>query len=208
MALSCPTGGNLADIALQLKATALEAEQRIYTLEQGLRSGVNRPTLIRVSNAPITGIIANADELINDNGGPFTTTFVNVPLPDATPVGVADTWSQQLGEGLYEIGLCATAVASGVVDNNTARVWSILHMRPDPTVISGLSIFDRQSFTTFETNTGVGSEVAMTVTFRMRPGDRVQFQIFHLNVSSTLTISTGAILWMHKLSDATITKVL
>lgn len=208
MALPCPTGGNLADIALQLKATALEAEARIRVLEERLRSAVNRPTLIRVSNAPITGIIANSDELINDNGGPFTTTFVNVPLPVDTPVGTSDTWSQQLGEGLYEVGLCATGVASGVVDNNTARLWSIYHMRPDPTVISGLSIFDYERFTTFETNTGVGSEVSMTVTFRMRPGDRVQFQIFHLNVSSTLTISTGAILWMHKLSDATITKVL
>lgn len=209
MTLSCPDGGNYAAIAKQLHETAVQAEERIFELEQELRSAVNRPTIVQIFTAPQTGYIANFEANFGSSVGPFTYAFNNIP-GDCT-VDNDDTAYIQLGEGVYEIGVAATAVPAGAVNDNSIRIWQIKHYRPDPSsvdiVLSGFSFVDRTGMTKVEANSVIGVKVAMAGTFRIRPGDRILFTLLHTNVASTINISDISC-YMSKVSDASLTEVL
>lgn len=212
MALTCPDPPNMAAIAKQLHQTALEAEQEIFLLEQRMRSGVNPPSVVVTTTAPVAGLSANADHDIGALAT-FATTFDNTDGLGGGGSGTFGpqtfgTFTRNLGEGVYEVGFALTATASGVVDDNTLRLFEIRQMRPDPTVVLGESLVQRTGFTNFETNTGVGTDVAFAGVFRARPSDRWMFILRHQNTSSTLTVATGAIIWAAKVSESTLTRVL
>lgn len=208
MTLTCPQPSNLAAIAKQLHATALQAEADIYVSEQAMRASVNRPTVVVTTNAPQTTLVANQDNIIF----PGLTTYDNTAGSQGAGSGsftpASANFATFLGDGLYEIGLCATATASGVVDNNSVRAFSINHMRPNPATLGGFDLIQRAPITQFETNTGVGTEVAIVGHFRLAPFDEVRFILYHENTSSTLTIATGAIMYATKMSDPTLTRIL
>lgn len=206
MTFPCMEPANTAAIAKKLHSTALEAERQLYDMEQLLRSAANRPTLIQVSNYAITGLAANENVGIgnfNQSGPPFPTLFRNF---DATYL-IAEFMPASLGEGLYEVGGAWTAVASGAVNDNSLRQFRIDQERPDPNTVTGYRVVNRTGLTLFETNTGVGVDAAFNGLFRALAGDRFSFNLIHGNTSSTLTVNSGAILWVHKVSDSTLTRV-
>lgn len=208
MVLSCPDGQNYAAIAKQMHETALEAEQRIYTLEQQLRAASNRPTLIQVSTTAVTGLISGIESYIARFGGAsMTNTFNNTGMSANDSVDSNGTFAL-LGAGVYEIGLFASAVASGAVTDNSQRLFRIRQQRPDFTNLAGFTIVHEASILQFESNTGVGVDVCVVGTFKMQAGDNIRFTFFHDNVASNVNISIGTVVWLHRISDANVLAVI
>lgn len=213
MALPCPTGGNLAAIAKQLHATALDAEARIYELEQQLRAAANRPTIVQTTTANQTGLTANVISILQPAfGSGWAETFNNTPVPSDEQLSNNDDPYIILGEGMYEIGWYGNLTASGGVNANTFRAVGIEQHTPDPTslgtVINGFRLVNQVTVTEFDSNVGNGVDFCLIGEFRIKPLDRIFFTLQHANVLSTLTLATGAVGWAHKISDATITEVL
>lgn len=210
--LSCPDGQNHGAIAKQMHETALEAEQRIFVLEQGLRAAVNRQTIIQVTTAAVTGIPTGLTDFFIGPaavGGSFTTTFNNTIMRSATGERIGDQGIFTiLGAGVYEIGLFASAVASGAVTDNSQRLFRIKQQRIDLTQPSGLSLVQEASILNFETNTGVGTDCCVAGIFRMQATDFVQFTFAHDNAASAVDVPSGTVVWLHRLSDANILAVL
>lgn len=212
MSLDCPAPGNLAAIAKQLHETAQEAEDQIAASEQSMRAAVNRPTVILTSTANLTGL---SNGVQNDIGlsATWATTFDNTSGGGGSGTGAFGpqnfgAFTTRLGEGLYEVGFCATAVASGVVNDNTNRQFLIQHLRPDPTALTGEREIQTVGILVFESNTGVGSEVSFVGEFRAREGDRFAFLFSHDNTGSTMTLNSGAIIWGSKVSNSDLTQVI
>lgn len=217
MTLSCPDGANYAAIAKQLHETALEAEARIFSLEYMLRAAVNRPTIVQITTSAITGI---ASSLVNETiigpegAGGATTLFNNTKIlfgsvdesnmffPPGGPSGSG------LGAGVYEVGIFASAVASGAVTDNSQRVFRIKQERVDLTQPSGVALVQEASILQFETNTGVGADCCASGTFKMQENDRIAFTFAHDNAASTVNVSAGTVVWLHRLSDSTILAVI
>lgn len=207
--MDCLTPDSWAAVALKMQATALEAEERIYAAEQSLRAVVNPPTIVQTSTALITGIPADGTDysIGPSGGGTFATDFNNTGVD-----GFIDMSSTQiteaLGEGLYEIGMSATVVASGVVNDNSFRYFKIGIFRRDPSALLGISEVMESSLLLFESNTGVGVSGCLVGHFRLLPGDQIRFTVQHTNLGSTLNASVGNRIWLTKLSDASVLEVL
>jgi hypothetical protein len=206
--LSCMDGDNYAAIALQMQKTALEAEARIYALEQLLRRAVNPYTIIQTSTANITGIAAFAtgeQHLGPIGGGTFTTSFNNTPssrnIDEAGRNLVAE-----LGEGEYEIGIFAQLQPSGVVDDNSVRAVTVAVDRLDPTVISSVTPSERRVceavYTDFEPNVAIPVDVCVSLRYRLTTLDRIKFLVYSGNASSTLNCLAGTIIWLTKIGTA------
>jgi hypothetical protein len=213
MDLSCPIEENFAAIAKQLHKTAVEAETQIYQLEYQLRAAANRPTIVQTTNATQTGMVTGAENLIGPTSGlGFDTTFNNTVLGSAESIANNVNVFNALGEGIYEVGLYCNIIASGAADSNSFRQIRIQHYTPDPSSSGplqiGMRLVDHASFTQFESNVGVGVDNTLTGEFHLQAGDVIFFTLEHNNTSSTLNVSTGAIGWLHKLSDFTLTAVL
>lgn len=213
MVLSCPEPDNYAAVAKQLHETALEAEDRIAALEYQLRSAANRPTIVQTTTALRTGIAANSDTLIGPSfGSGFTTTFNNTVLDSDEQIANNDEVFNVLGEGIYEVGFTCNAIPSGAADSNSFRVLRIQQYTPDPTSTGPLQLGGRlvnqASYTLFESNVGNGVDVSLAGHFRITAGDWIFFTLLHSNTSSTMNISIGAIGWLHRLSDLSLTAVL
>lgn len=211
MTLTCPTESNMAAVAKQLHATALQAEQEIYAAEQEMREAVNLPTVVLTSTANITGLSSGSIQDIGSQGT-WVTTFDNTAGGGGSGSGAFGPYNfgfftNFLGEGIYEVGMCITAVASGAVNDNSVRYFYIEQRRPDPSVLPGEVIVQRTGFTFFESNTGVGAEASFVGTFRVKPEDRFAFLLLHENTSSTLTVNSGVIIWASKLSETALNRV-
>lgn len=197
--LDCPDPDNYAAVALQLQETALQAEQRMYAVERTLRSAANKGTFVQTTTAARTGIASgtsfteiNASAVantVNFNNMPFTWSFSSIPLLP--------------GAGVYDIGFCGNMIASGAVTDNSMRTIRIQQRR----VVSGggsvETIIDAAEVLMFEANVGGGMDITVVGTFHLQPGDRVYFEFRHLNVGSTMNISTGAIYWATYLGSET-----
>jgi hypothetical protein len=213
MSLPCPSPENYAAVAKQLHSTALDAERRIYELEYRLRAAANRPTIVQTTNVTQTGIFNGSEELIGPVfAGTFVTNFNNTVLASDQQIGNNDAVFEALGDGLYEVGFHCHLIASGVADSNTWRNIRIQQYTPDPASLgplqNGMSLINESSFTQFESNVGVGVDVTIVGEFRISAGDVIFFTVFHNNTSSTLDCTSGAIGWLSKLSDNTLTAVL
>jgi hypothetical protein len=206
--LTCWIGDNYAAIGKAMQQTALEAEERILSLERLLRAAVNPQTIIQTSTATITGLVANliGEQSVGpQGGGTFTMTFNNT----ASSSNVDETFRQlitQLGEGEYEVGIFVQVQPSGVVDDNTFRALTVAVDRSDPTVISALTPGERRVassfYLAFEANAGIPVDMCVTLRYRMTTLDRIKFLLDHGNTSSTLTALAGTIVWLTKISTA------
>jgi hypothetical protein len=204
MALACPEDTNYAAIAKQMHLTALEAEQRIFSLEHLLRSAANRPTIVQVSTSAITGIPVNTDWRIGTTGGAnFATLFNNTPMDVADD----DNFFTTIGEGIYEVGMFANMIASGAVTNNSSRYFTIAHTRPDPAVPGNTVRITEATQHLFEPSAGVGVDCCVSLTFRALRSDSVEFEVFHNNVGSDINVPAGTLVYITKLSDATVVTV-
>ena len=200
--MSCLAEDNFAAIALAMQKTALEAEARIFTLEQQLRAAANRPTIVQTSTAAITGFTANTSFLPFGplGGGNFVTNFNNTGFDRNVDSSSRQQFTVEngTGPGLYQFGAFLNAVASGVVDDNSYRVIFIEQWRQTPTGEVKISVAAR---TDYETNTGVGTDLTVIAEFDMTPADRVRFLFLHGNTSSTMNVSIGTIVWSSKISS-------
>jgi hypothetical protein len=213
MVMSCPDSENFAAIAKQLHKTALEAEARIYELEYQLRAAANRSTIVQTTNATQTGIGTGSQNLIGPTfGSGFVTSFNNTVLASDKQIANNNAVFNALGDGIYEVGLYCNVIASGVADSNSFRQIRIQHYTPDPgssgPIQLGASLVDHASFTQFESAVGNGVDTTVIGEFNIKAGDWIFFTLEHNNTSSTLNVSSGAIGWLTKISDATLTAVL
>lgn len=204
MTLSCPTDQSYAAIAKQLHQTALEAEQRIFGLDQLLRSAGNRPTMVQVSASAVTGIPASTEWNIGSIGGAnYSTLFNNTAAEFIDDTNIFTI----LGEGIYEVGMFAHMRASGVVNDNSQRYFSVFHHRPDQATAGTLQRVTEATQHLFEPNAGIGVDCCVVNTFRAQREDRVSFSVFHTNTSSTISVFSGSIVYLTKLSDTTVVTV-
>lgn len=201
--LSCMDGANMAAVGLQLQLTALEAEQRIYGLEQRQRAALNRPTKVQRSTATITGFIADVfpgDQSIGpfNSAGNWVVDFDNTGLDQKVD---STSLLTGLGAGLYEVGISCNVIASGAVTDNSYRIVRILIYRADPTATDGFVLFEEASLTLYESNTGIGVDFTVTGEFRLETTDKIVFALQHANAGSTLNSTAGALAWITKKSS-------
>lgn len=188
--LTCPEPENYAAVALQLQNTALQAESCLFDLQKQLRNGTNPLTTVLTS----TGSESIAANVVQDLGvTSFAPTFANNPATQVFLLG------PNLPTGVYHVGVTLTAIASGVVDDNTLRVLRIRTKR-DGTP-SGAPDDSLAEITIYEPNNGTGSDMSLSTTVTLDGNQDLIFSFFHLNTSSTITIASGATYWWTKLSD-------
>lgn len=203
--LACMDGANMAAVGLQLQHTALQAEARIYTLEQRLRAALNRPTKVQRSTATITGYVADpfsGDQSLGPfaSSGNWVTDFDNTGF-SANVDSTSGLMFAALGAGMYEFGIAVNVIASGAVTDNSYRIVRILLYREDPTAFDGVVVADQASLTLYESNTAVGTDFTVVAHFRIEETDTVAFTLQHQNAGSTLNSTLGARVWMTKLSS-------
>lgn len=213
MVLSCPSPDNFAAVAKQLHETAMQAEARIYEQERLLRAAANRPTIVQTMTALRSGIISGSESLIGPTfGSGWASTFNNTAVDSDEQIANNDEVFNVLGDGVYEIGLFCNVIASGVADANTFRLIRIQHYTPDSSSTGplqvGFALANHASFTQFESNVGNGVDTTLVAEFTIKAGDIVFYTLQHNNTSSSLNVSIGAIGWLHKLSDLSLTAVL
>lgn len=211
MTLTCPEESNIAAIAKQMHATAVQAENEFFAAEQLMRAAVNRPTVVLTTIAPddfppstlnnigdLLGWVTLYDNTAGDGDPSLTGGFGPNDSGDFT---------RSLGAGLYEVGMFVRLTAVGVVTDNSFRQLLIQHNHPDPLAMTGEVEVQTSGILLFETNTGVGVETGFIGHFNVVEGDRFDFLLSHNN-GSNLDVNSGAYIWASKISDSTLTRVL
>lgn len=194
--LTCPQPENYAAVALQLQNTALQAEACLFELDRQLQMATNPPTIIMTSGSP--QVIA-ANTLTDLLAG----TFVFSNIPPATSAFIATPSliliSNTLPPGVYEAGVALNATATGAVDDNSLRVLRV-RTKKMGTPTNATPDFSAE-ITVYEPNNGAGSDMSMATTVTLDGTQDVLFSFVHTNTSSTLSIATGAMFWLSRLSN-------
>jgi hypothetical protein len=194
--LTCPENPNLADVALQLQYTALQAEQCIYTQEQLLRSAVNRPTIITTTTATFN-VSSGVETSLVDVGTPVVT-FNNSTI---APPGTA--WRNFfLQGGIFLCGVTYNVTAAAPTDNTLRRTALGLRNTYDPSPQYSQSLV----FTQYETTAALGVDVSVMGVFAATPNRTYGNATLLQNNGSSVTVSTGLVLWATRLGDTTATR--
>lgn len=186
---TCPEPANYAAVALQLQTTARQAETCLYAVETQLRAAVNLQSFVFTSTAA-QAVGANVSTPIA--GSLNVMTFTNMPLLSAAFP------TQPLGEGIWHIGVCFNAIATGAVTANSYRLTTI-RVRDQSQLITGPDTFNALG-SIFEPNNGTGVDVNFSTVVSLSPTDVVQLRFLHNNASS-VNLSIGLKLWATRLSD-------
>lgn len=194
--LTCPTDPNLADVALLLQKSALEAEACIFEQEKLLRSAVNRPTVL----------VSSTTTFAASNGSEgFFTEFIDAVtiFNNANNLDGMNAWRNVfLMGGIFLCGVNFTATAA-TPDDNTLRRTS-LGVRSVPDTGYSQSII----FTQYETTAANGVDVSVAAVFAVEPNIVVgQASLLVTNTSSAVTIGTGALIWATRLGDSSIVRM-
>lgn len=206
--LDCPQEENFAAIAKQLHETAAQAEERIYCMEQQLRSAVNRPTYVTTTTADMGSFAANVGTSPNDFWAIFlpfhakVVNFSNILEPQNTGLG----W--KLPTGLWHIGAFVASFSVGAASDNTYRQLLVMRIRVNPSTGGILPILDEASHTSFESANGVQILMTASGVFRIEGDDTILFGFKHGNIASNVSVATGAIAWFTRLSDSDVVRVI
>ncbi len=189
--ISCLEPPNYAAIAKKLHSTALDAEERIYCLEQSLRAGINRPTWIGRTTVDIPGITASS--LTDPYDGTQFSSFLGSPetVFQNSEFNYYLTFPEIVPAGVWHVGAFADAFASGTVNDNTFRALAA------ETGAAGNVMWR----TTSESNSGAGNLLTLSTVWPFDGETTLAFKYCHGNTSSTMTIRSGATFWLTKLSD-------
>lgn len=203
--MDCPQETNFAAIAKQLHETAVQAEERIYCMEQQMRSGVNRPTIVVTTTADMGpyGSTLGTDDTgwtIFSPSAPVTTSFSNMVSPNSF-------FGWALPPGVWHVGAYGASFSVGAASDNTYRQLRILKVRTHP-IVGSFEFLEEASHTSYETANGVQILLCADGVFKMEAGERILFLFRHGNIASDVSIATGAIAWMTKLSDSTVVRVI
>lgn len=188
----CVDPQNYADVALILQDTAMRAEECIYSLESRLRQAVNPATMI--VDFPTVNVAANVRAPIAANF--ISPIFQNAQLEK---ISTFDT----LAPGFYSVGISLTATATGAVTDNSIRQIDIA-VRP---TLSGPSTPDDYTarYIVMEANVGGGMDMTANTTITVAGEQRIAFFFIHTN-ASTIDLTNGTI-WISRISDAFVTRV-
>lgn len=204
--LDCPNEENFAAIAKQLHETAVQAEERIFCMEQQLRSAVNRPTIVVTTTADmgpfasVSGTDPNTGSTLFTTATPITVNFANMVSPNST-VG----WA--LPPGIWHVGAYGASFSVGAASDNTYRQLRILKIRTHP-IVGTAEFLEEASHTSYETANGVQILLSVDAVFKLEAGERILFYFRHGNIASNVSIAPGAIAWMTKLSDSDVVRVI
>lgn len=195
--LDCPDEQNYAAIALQLQETALQAEACLYEVETLLRQVTNPPTVLFTVTG-IEPVSANVFQRIGEAAG--TTVFANSPRINMSTVSV--DWTA----GVWEVGVCVTAVSSGATTVDSIRELSIGVLPSNAPTSPSIPTAAFSSITTTEPNDGVGVDMTHSTVVIVEEGEEVAFFFRHTN-ASIVNIQAGALYWATRLSDSTALRV-
>lgn len=189
---TCPEPANYAAIALLLQKTALDAEGCIYPLEAQLRSASNRPTIISITSSAPSIVVNTRTQIATST----TTTFAN---------SESLTTQTTLPAGIYEAGVWLNATAAGAVTDNSFRQLEIVVRGVNdastvPDVYNAYAII-------YESNNGSGMDMMLNTTVTLDGTQAIRYYFTHANAGSNVVIAAGAILWVTKISDLTIPRV-
>lgn len=204
--LDCPEPENYAAVAKQLHETALQAEERIYCLEQQMRSAVNRPTFMVTTTGDMGPFVAESgtDPLTGDDlfsfGTPVTVNFGNIPSPSSI-------FGWALSPGIWHVGAYGASFSVGAASDNTYRQLRILKVRTHP-IVGTNEFLEEASHTSYESANGVQILLSVDGVFKIEAGERILFIFRHGNIASNVSIAAGAIAWMTKLSDSNVVRVI
>lgn len=205
--MDCPDPENYAAVAKQLHETALQAEERIYCMEQLLRSAVNRPTYMATSTA-IQGPFVNSNPNDNSdvrglfNNANLTVNFANFSLGSAAPNGF------RLPAGIWLVGAYTEDINIGGSPDNVYHQLLVTRYKLDPLTGSTLPLLDISANSTYESLDGIPNQLTVSGIFRFDGTESVGFFFRHGNTTGTVQIEIGAKVWMHKLSDANLLRVI
>jgi hypothetical protein len=204
--MDCPQETNFAAIAKQLHETAVQAEERIFCMEQQLRSAVNRPTFVATTTADMgpfsssVGTDPQTGSTIFRTTDPITVNFSNMISPNST-VG----WA--LDPGIWHVGAYGASFSVGAASDNTYRQLRILKVRTHP-IVGTAEFLEEASHTSYESANGVQILLSVDGVFKMEAGERILFLFRHGNTASNVSIDDGAIVWMTRLSDSDVVRVI
>lgn len=193
--LTCPEPENYAAVALQLQNTALQAEACLFELDRQLQMATNPPTIVMTSAGQI--ITANtltdltAGALAFSNVPPATSAFITVPA--LTSIATI------LPPGVYQAGACINATATGAINDNSLRVLRV-RTKKMGTPTDATPDFSTE-ITVYEPNNGNGSDMSIAATVTLDGTQDILFSFVHTNVASTISIASGAIFWVSRLSN-------
>lgn len=204
--LDCPQEDNFAAIAKQLHETAVEAEDRIFCMEQQLRSAVNRPTFVATTTVDM-GPFGSSDGLDSLSGsGLFSTTVAStINFSNSLLERSLANWLPS--PGVWHIGAYGAAFPTGAATDNSYRQLRIIKFRINPG--TGANEFLQEcSHTSFESANGVQVLLCSDGVFKIDPGERIIILFRHGNIASTVSVATGAIVWFTRLSDSDVIRVI
>lgn len=192
--LTCPADPNLADVALLLQKSALEAEACIFEQEKLLRGAVNEPTVVVTSNASFT-ITNGFDSTLIPESITYTALFNNASTLDASIA-----WSHLfLTGGIFLCGVNYNATAT-TPTNNSVRRTSLGVRFPDFVGYNQSLIF-----TQYETSATGGADVSVVGVFAVEPNTNIgRATLLHTNTASTVTIAAGLVVWATRLGDISV----
>jgi hypothetical protein len=200
--MDCPEPENYAAIAKQLHETALEAEERIYCIEQQLRAAVNRPTYMATSTAvrgPITSGLGEVSLTVGTSA--LSVTFTNMGIAATNPYGYV------LPAGIWHVGATAQMSATGAVTAHSSRRLIVRRGKINPS--TGLLAYsDQASRTAFDAGNGVSMMLTVSSVFRFDGTEGIYFDWSHGNLASTVQVDIGATMWFTKLSDSNVVRVI
>lgn len=192
--LTCPPDDqSYAAIALQLQATAQQAESCLYPLHQRLRGALNLPTLViqLTASNPVPSTPSD-DDGVAPIVGTESVLFSN--LVDAGQFGTG------FEPGLWHVGGTFTFTATGAVTANSFRRL-IASVRDGATATVGPEKF-ADSVVVFEPNVGTGVDINISTVLPVETGDRVVLALRHNN-ASTLQASSTSRMWATRISSRT-----
>lgn len=193
--LTCPTDPNLADVALLLQKSALEAEACIFDQEKLLRGAVNQPTVVAQSTNSVVSSLTNFEFPLVSTAFTFTTLFNNASTLDARPA-----WQRLfLRGGIFFCGITYNVTATTPTDNSLRR--TSLGVGPPTFFAYNQSLI----ITQYETTATNGVDVALAGVFAVDPDTAIgQASLLHTNTSSSVTIAAGMRIWATRLGDSSV----
>lgn len=204
--MDCPHEDNFAAIAKQLHETAVQAEERIFCMEQQLRSAVNRPTFVITTTADM-GSFASVDGTVESTGSAIFTPSAAVTVNFANMASPNSLFGWALPPGIWHVGAYGASFSVGAASDNTYRQLRIIKIRTHP-IVGNNEFLQEASHTSYETANGVQILLSVDGVFKMEAGERILFVFRHGNTASNVSIAPGAIAWMTKLSDSDVVRVI
>jgi hypothetical protein len=193
--LLCPDGNEYAALVLAMQEDAQVVTANTTAQANALTTYNNRPWLLATSTSSTT-TAQTLSEFTNPNSslpgsivpvGPTTGIVTRSGLGTFVTTGTPDP------QGWYHVGGWATFQATGAVNTFTRRTLAVEWI----TTVNLVGVYDQAISTCYESNTG-GDSLTVEGFFYADGIHQYTPQLVfaHRNSSSTMTVNTGAKMWI------------